>query len=309
MQSPDKDEIALDQLRWDDLRVFLALQRTGSLKRGAALLGVNVSTMSRRLDALEATLGLHLFDRTPEGTHPTAAAEQLLPFAEAMEHAAHGFVRGVEALEREVEGEVRLSAPPGLVDHFLAPALAELCDRYPRLRLTIAASIGYADLTRREADLALRTVRPRAGDLVVKCVARQGWCVIAAPKLAKRHQPLSDPNALRWLTWGEELANMPDRRWIKAEVAPEQVPLETNSMTAQLEAVRAGLGVMLAPTVYRELPGVTELRCAAKLRRSVAALPVGSLWLVGHRALREVPRIAAVWTWLEQQFARFERAE
>lgn len=291
-------------LRWDDLRVFLALHRRGSLKRGAEELGVNISTMSRRLDTLEATTGVHLFDRTPEGTHPTAAAELLLPFAETMEQAAHGFARGVEALELEPEGEVRLTAPPGLVDHFLAPALVELCDRHPRLTITIISSIGYADLTRREADLALRIMRPAVGDLVAKCLTNRSWCVIAAPKLARRHRALRDPNAVRWVTWGDELAHLPDRRWIEANVEPERVPLHTNSMTAQLEAVRAGLAVMLAPTVYRELPGLSEVRCAPKLRRSIESLPEGALWLVGHRALRDVPRIAAVWSWLEERFIR-----
>ena len=291
-------------LRWDDLRVFLALQRSGSLKRGAERLGVNVSTMSRRLDALEAATGLHLFDRTPEGTRPTAAAEQLLPFAETMEHAAHGFARGVEALEREPEGEVRLTAPPGFIDHFLAPALPELCARHPSLELTLVSSIGYADLTRREADLALRIARPATGDLVAKRLTSQGWTVLTTPKLARRHRPLRDPNALRWVTYGEDLGHLPDCQWIAAHVARERVVLRTNSLTAQIEAVRAGIGAMLAPLPYAELRGLSELRCVPKLRRTVAALPEGALWLVGHRALRDVPRIAAVWSWLEQSFTR-----
>ena len=139
----------LTDLRWDDLRVFLALYRHGSLKKGAQALGVNISTASRRLDALEASTGVHLFDRTPEGARATAAAEQLLPFAESMEQAAHGFARGVEAFEAEPEGEVRITAPPGLVDHFVATALPRLCDAYPRLRIKLESAIGYSDLTRR----------------------------------------------------------------------------------------------------------------------------------------------------------------
>jgi len=90
-----------DGLRWDDVPVLLALAREGSLKRAAAHLRVNISTVSRRLDALEEAVGLHLFDRTPEGTRPTAAAERLLPFAESMEQAAFGMGRILEGFEAE----------------------------------------------------------------------------------------------------------------------------------------------------------------------------------------------------------------
>ena len=289
-------------LRWDDLRVFLALYRHGSLKQGARALEVNISTASRRLDALEAATGVHLFDRTPEGVRPTAAAEQLVPFAESMEQAAHGFTRGVEAFEVEPEGEVRITAPPGLVDHFIASTLPKLCDAYPKLQIKVVSSIGYSDLTRREADIALRIVRPAAGDLIAKRLVEAGWAVVAAPVVASRLGRLREPNAARWTTWDLDLAHLPDRKWISANVDPARIALVTNSMTAQIEAVRAGFGLMLAPDAYARLRGLVEVACAPKLRRSIAEIARGSLWLVGHRALRDVPRIAAVWSWLDEQF-------
>jgi len=289
-------------LRWDDLRVLLALHRHGSLKRASMALGVNISTVSRRLDALEEVSGAHLFDRTPDGTHPTAAAEALLPFAERMEQAAEGFVRGLEGFEVDPVGHVRLAAPPGLVDHFLAPALVELADAYPRLRLTILSSIGYADLQRREADLALRLLRPQAGDLVSKRLVTTGWCIVAAPAYAAELGRLSDPDVARWITWGDDLRHMPDRQWVETNVSADRIVLETSSMTAQLEAVRAGLGVTTAPPPYAELRGLTAVRCGPKVRKSLAALPEGALWLVGHRALRDVPRISVVWDWLAERF-------
>ena len=289
-------------LRWDDVRVLLALYRNGSLKQASTQLGVNISTVSRRLDAIEELLGAHLFDRTPDGTHATAAAEALMPFAERMEQAAEGLVYGLEGFEVDPVGHVRITAPPGLVDHFLAPSLVELADTYPRLRISILSSIGYADLQRREADLALRLIRPRSGDLVSKRVATSGWCIVAAPEYANGLGRLSNPDDARWITWGEDLTHMPDRRWVDANVSPERVVLETSSMTAQLEAIRAGLGVTTAPPPYADLHGLTAVRCSPRIRKSLAALPEGSLWLVGHRALREVPRIAVVWDWLAARF-------
>lgn len=291
-----------NELRWDDVRVLLTLVRRGSLKRAAEELGVNISTVSRRLDGLEEGMGIRLFDRTPEGTKPTAAAEQLLPFAERMEAAAMGLQRGVEALEVEPEGEVRITAPPGVVDHFLAPRVSAICDRYPRLRIHILSAIAYADLTRREADVALRLNRPEAGDLVAKRLAAEGWSVVASPEHAEELGRLRRAEQARWVTWGPELAHLPDRRWVDQHVPADRCALVTNSMTAQLEAVRAGYGVMLAPSVYATLRGLAAVSLGRSVKTSLATLPVGSLWLVGHRAHRQVPRIAAVWGWLEEAF-------
>lgn len=291
-----------EALRWDDLKVILALHRRGSLKQAAEEIGVNISTVSRRLAGLEELLGAQLFDRTPDGVRPTAAAEQLVPHAEGMEQAALSFVRGLEGFEVDPEGVVRITAPPGLVDHFLAPALVELAEAYPRLRIQILASVGYADLTRREADLALRLIRPAAGDFVATRLAAHPWCVIASPAHAEALGRLRDPADTRWVTWGEDLAHLPDARWLAAHVDRERVVLETSSMTAQIEAVRAGIGAMLAPRPYAGLRGLTAVPCGRAIRESLAALPDGTLWLVGHRALRQVPRIAAVWEWLRGRF-------
>lgn len=291
-----------DDLRWDDLKVMLALFRAGSLKQAAHQLDVNISTVSRRLAALEARVGAHLFDRTPEGTRPTAAAEQLVPFAEHMEQAAHGFARELSGFEVEPEGTVRITAPPGIVDAFLASDLVDLFRLHPRLRIQLVSSIGYADLTRREADLALRIRRPAAGDLISTRLAAYPYSIIASPAHAATVGRLRKTEDTRWVTWGEDLVHQPDARWIDEHVPHECVVLETSSMNAQLSAVRAGLGAMLAPVPYADLPGLTAMNCTPRIRRSLAALPQGTLWLVGHRALREVPRIAAVWEWINRRF-------
>jgi len=198
---------------------------------------------------------------------------------------------------------VRITAPPGLVDHFLAPAFVDLIEQHPRVRLQVLSSIGYADLTRHEADIALRIVRPASGDFIATRLATLGWLPIASPAHAKALGRLRDPQDARWIAWGEDLSHLPDAQWISRNVARERVVLETSSMSAQLEAVRAGLGVMLAPLPYAQLPGLTELRCTPEIRQTIDAIPDSSLWLVGHRALRDVPRVAAVWSWIKARFA------
>lgn len=129
-----RDVPARRRVKWDDLALFLALARARSLSGAASRLEVDASTASRRLAALERELGLRLFDRTPEGLAPTAYAERLFPEAEAMELAADRFVTGAEGFERTIEGRVRLSAPPGLVDAFVLPMLPDLARAHTRAR-------------------------------------------------------------------------------------------------------------------------------------------------------------------------------
>ncbi len=290
-------------LRWDDLRVVLAVVRAGSLKRAAAALGVNVSTVARRLDGLERALGVHLFDRSSDGTRPTEAAERIVPYAETMEQAVLGMARTLEGRERLPEGLVRLTAPPGIAEHLLTRSLGGLLRRYPGLRIELAASVEYADLTRGEADLALRVRRPTAGDLVAVRIGTSPMAALAAPALARRLGCLSDTAAAPWLSWGEKLSHLDEGRWIHEHVPDERVVLRSDSMTVLIEAARAGVGVLLAPRVFAHRPGLIAVPLAPRLRRSLARVPTGVLWLVGHRALRHVPRIAVVWAWLRSTFA------
>lgn len=297
-----KKQTQVRDLRWDDAQLFLAVWREGSLKRAAAALQVNISTVSRRLDGLESALGAHLFDRTPDGTLPTLAATRLFPFAEAMEQAAIGFASGLSGLEAEPKGVVHVTAPPGVVDHFLAPALPELGARYPELRLEISSSVDYLDLTRRQADIALRVGRPSGGDLVGKRLVASGWCALASPERAASVGRLRDAARHPWISWGRDLAHLPDAAWLLERLPPERLVLRTSSMTGQIEAVRAGLGLMLATRPYAELRGLAEVPCSRPLRRALDELPRGELWIIGHRAHRHVPRVAAVWGWLTERF-------
>ncbi len=288
--------------RWDDLKTFLATWRAGSLLAAGKDLGVNASTIGRRLGALEEALGVQLFERTKEGVLPTVHAERLLPWAEAVEQAHQGFVNAVGELEREPVGTVRVTGPPGLVDHFLAPAMAELRCRYPGLQVILDSSVGYADLSRGEADIALRAHRPTRGDLVARRLGPFGSAVIGATSVYEGAAPVSDLGELPWLQWGAELAHIPDAKWVAEHLPDEAIVLRTNSFVAQMECARSGFGVVLAAAAFSRLEGVCEVPLAGEAADLVSSRPGQSIWLVGHQALRQVPRVAVVWDFLARQF-------
>jgi DNA-binding transcriptional LysR family regulator len=290
MQSNRSDE----EPRWDDVRIFLALHRERTLARAGARLGLDASTLSRRLAALEEDLGARLFDRTPEGLVATGAAEQLLPAAEETERGVLRFTRAKGAIEKSVEGLVRLTAPPGLAETFIAPSLARLHEKHPRIRVELDASTQVADLTRGAADLALRTIRPTSGDLVMTRLVVSRYDVLASPEYATALGEVRDWSAARWIGWGTDLAHIPHSRWLEKHAPGVEPILRSSSIAVQLAAAESGLGVVLLADAYAAVRRVVPVATTRALRARTELLE-DSLWLVGHRALREVPRVAAVW--------------
>jgi DNA-binding transcriptional LysR family regulator len=184
---------------WDQVRVFLAVSRTGQLSKAAQRLGLDVSTVSRRVDRLEADLGVALFDRSQGGTALTAAAEGMIPAAEDMERAVAQFAMARDAIETTAEGIVRLTCMPGVADAFIAPALAQFHEKHPRVVVELDSSIGYADLTRREADLAVRAHRPTSGDLVSVRIVQARAIPMTSPAYARALGHVKRWSDTRWI--------------------------------------------------------------------------------------------------------------
>ncbi|WAS98914.1 LysR family transcriptional regulator [Nannocystis punicea] len=286
--------------RWDDVRVFLAAHRLRNLGDAARRLGVDISTVSRRLTAFEATIGARLFERGRHGLAPTRAAEAVLVAAEAMELAHARLGREASTIEASAEGVVRLSAPPGLADMFVIPALAAVRARFPGIVVELETSVRVVDLTRGEADLALRSVRPTSAELVLRRLMHARSVALASPTLARSLGVLRDWSAAPWVGFDHDLASLPAAQWIARHVARASVVLRTSHYASQLAAAALGMGVVLLPTPYARVRGLVEVRHDAALAASAASWPIDSLWLVGHKSQRELPRVAAVWQVLSE---------
>ncbi len=270
--------------KWDDLRVFLAAYRAGSLTQAASRLGIEQSTVSRRVASLEQGLG-PLFSRSRDGLQPTALAAAMFPHAEQAE-AAFGRVSALAAGEAEtVEGTVRVAITEEMARALLLPALPALLAAHPGLRVEVVAGHSTVDLTRREADIALRFVRPTRGDLLV---TRVGHMPLAA--IAHRELKLDGPtHTWPWIQLDAGLGDMVERRWLKTHVdRVSRVSLSSYSL--QVEAVRLKLGVALLAEAMPQLH--PDLRVVPTGRPLPEPLP---LYLVTHRILRSLPRVQAVW--------------
>ncbi len=294
MHSSDPHAVGL---HWDDVKLFLALCRARTLGEAGRNLGVDQSTVSRRLATLEESLAASLFDRGRAGIAMTKAAEALVPVAEEIEHAMARFAGAAESLERDVSGRVRIACPPDAAEVMIAPHLPKLLARHPGLHIDLLAGEQVVDVARRVADIALRVVRPESGDLIVRTVAPVDWVLAATPKLTKALGTLRSWRDIPWVTFGDRFAHVPAARWVRdhAEVDPV---VRSDSLRFQIAVVCTGLGAALMPVKNLEHYGLVPVKVAPKLRRSMTPWPQDDLFLLTHRALRKVPRVSAVWDFL-----------
>jgi DNA-binding transcriptional LysR family regulator len=282
-----------EALDWRDLRFFLELARSGSLARAATRLGVDRNTVARRVTALEAALGLTLFERGPQGWERTGEGEVLAGLATRVEEDVLALARRADARDDAVRGAVRLTTASHLAAFLLAPALQSLRSRHPGLVLEIAADQRNFDLGRREADLALRMGRPSAGGLVTRKLADVAYRFYASVDYLKARRGPVDFDRDRFLGVEESLPGPPHERWLQRVAPGRQVVFRCNATAALLSATRAGLGVALLPCFAAEGdPG---------LRRLEGPEPDGhQLWLLVHGDLRRAPRVRAVLEWVDE---------
>lgn len=276
--------------------LILAVARAGSATRAAAALGTTAATVLRRLEAFEEAIGARLFDRLPSGLRPTPALALVKPWAEQAETAAVGMLRELSGLESRPVGTVRIAVVPATAALFVIPALPKLRAAHPEITIELAPSTAIVDLSMREADLAIRTVRPEKGELVMQQLASVRLSVMRAPSLAiKRTTKLRD---LPWLAYDRSLDHIPESRWLAAHVPQARVVMRSTELGTLVAAAQAGVGVVLAADAVAERAG------GLVPVPTPTPLPEGALWLVAHAALRPVARVAAVWDWLVASFRR-----
>lgn len=227
---------------WQDLRVFLALGRHGSLSATARILGVNHATIARRIRSLEDSMGERLVERRPDGYVLTAAGAQALRAASDMEAAARTLGRGEQG--DSLRGLVRVNAPPALSHGFLALRLAQLVAQHPALDIDLATDIRAVSLERHETDIAIRLTRPEDGDVIARRLATIAYGFYATPALCQR---LAAGEAPVFIGFDEADSHVPEAAWLARQFPRSRVALRAGNQAVQAMAALSGAGVALLP--------------------------------------------------------------
>lgn len=277
-----------EAMDWNDLRYILTIARAGTLAAAARRLGVNQTTVARRLAAAEAALGARLFERVDGALHPTKPGQMAIARASQVEQEVHGLEHGIGGGDADTAGLVRLTAVPLLVNRLLIPALPPFFAKHPSLRVELIAEARNVSLTRREADIALRLGRPESGGSVLaKRIGHLDYAAYGPRQRAARDLP--------WITYEEGLSHLPQARWIAETARGEELaPILVSDAEAILHAIHAGLGRSLLPCFAADRD--------SHMRRlsGPGAVLTRDLWLLTHRDLRHHARIAAVVAWLSK---------
>ncbi|WP_193185421.1 LysR family transcriptional regulator [Nisaea sediminum] len=286
----------MQNMNWYDLQVLAAVQRGGSVAAAARLLGIDQTTVSRRIAQLQEAAGIDLVIRGSQRRLAlTPLGEEIAERALAMEREADAAASLLGDRRKAVAGTVRLTAVPMLVNHLLAPASGALFSAHPELTLELVPENRDLSLTRREADLALRLARPETGGSDVKA-RRIGTLFYRA------YETQSGTGGVAWILYEAAMAHLPHARWLarRARRVGESVSgLRVGDAESALEAVAAGIGRSILPTMIAD--GDSRLQ----VFDPVDAEPFAEreVWLLSHAQQPNAAAIGAVSSWLEGLFA------
>ncbi|MCB9644947.1 MAG: LysR family transcriptional regulator, partial [Myxococcales bacterium] len=287
----------MEGLDWDALRVFLAVERAGSLTGAASRLGVSVATVSRRIERLEEDLGRKLFQRHASGLTLMSDAEELLERAKGVQEQVFDFLRLAEAEgSEELAGTVTITTIDTIITRVLVPTLGEFRARYPRINLVLRASSRVVNLTSRAADIALRVMRPQESHIVAQKVATIHFSLYASPSyIARRGRPLEpwrDLSGHDLVTYDRRYDTIPEVAWLHQRASEEDLAIRLTSAEAIAAAVEAGAGIGVLPSFMAG----EKLVCLWEGQD----LPEREVWLAVHEDLRDVPRVRAVFGFLRE---------
>jgi len=285
-------------LDWDDIRYFLAAGRSGSVRAAAERLGVNHATVLRRIAQLEQRLGVQVFEKLPSGYRLTPAGEEVVEFAEQMEASSHQLETRVFGRDQSARGLLRVTLPPFLATHLLMPDLAEFARLHPDIEIEILSTGEVANLTNREADVAIRFVVDRK-TLPLNLHGLMGSQLASGVYLS--HDLLA-----RWRTGAMEPIRpivindqgVPD--WAKGgEVRAIGAPFKAPDADAQVAAVRQGIGMTRLPCFVGDADPTLTRAPGIEPRLN------GALWILTQGEARNTKRVRLFIDFISQRLAGY----
>ncbi len=280
-------------LEWNDLHFVLAVCREGSLSGAARELGVNHSTVFRRIAAIEQKLGVRLFERLSTGYVMTEAGEAMLVSGERIDNEVLSLSRKLIGRDLNLSGILRVAVPDALLMKILMPHLSVFSQRYPKIQLELVISNNYLNLTRREADIAVRVTNTPPETAVGRRICTMMTTIYGSTEYLARQDDDAIENYI-WLMPDENLAQMPINKYLKMKYPKAFVGLRCNTMLGLYEAAVQSLGIVALPCfladpdkqLNRILPPVEALN--------------SELWLLTHPDLKLTARIQALMNYLTE---------
>lgn len=281
---------------WNDLRYFLAVARHGRLVDAARRIGVDHTTVGRRIAALEQAMGCLLFHRSPRGLTLTESGQRLVEHAERIESETAAISAGLAGQDFQISGTVRLATPEAFGAFLVAPHMLRFRETYPQLDLELVAENRTFSLSKREADIAITLGRPPSGRLIARKLTSYGLGLYGSADYLSRHAPIRTPDDLRgkdFVSYIEDLIHLPQLKFLSDVVSDPAVHFRSSSIIAQQNAVASGFGL-----------GLLHHFSACGDSRLVPVLPgeiriERAYWIVLHADLRSLPRIRAVLDFLQ----------
>jgi len=288
-------------MEWSDLQVFVAVCEHGSIGAAAKALHINHSTVLRRIAQLEASLATRLFDRLPRGYALTAQGHELAAAVAGVPEQLDAALRRISGADPAVAGTIRITAPDTLIQALLLPLLAEFGRRHPGVRLELVAGNGFLNLTRREADVAVRGTAQPPENLVGRRVGRLQTALYAAQAYLETAARDAAPAAQSWVGHDAVLAHLQSAQWVRKHVPDERVVLRVDSLVALADAVAAGVGLG-----WVSVPLAEARPALVQLQPPLAEFDT-PVWVLTHPDLRRVARIRALTDFLHAGLAQDPR--
>jgi DNA-binding transcriptional LysR family regulator len=283
---------------WDDVRYFLAVARGGSVRAAAERLGVNHSTVLRRIAQLEERLGAHMFEKLPSGYRLTDAGEEVLEFADQMEASSNRLETRVFGRDQSVRGLLRVTLAPLLATHLLMPDFADFARRHPEIEIEILSIGEPVNLTNREADVAIRVVYER-GALPLNLHGLKGPELFGGVYMSRdllAAWRAGAPDRIRWIVISKH--GIPD--WARGgEVGAGEVPFRTTEAGAQIAAVRQGVGMTALPCFVGDADPVLVRAPGTDLHMH------GTLWLLTQGETRKTKRVRLFTEFISRRLAAY----
>jgi len=276
---------------WNDLKAFLAVARGGSTLAASKALGVNQTTVARRIESLEHSLGFKLFERGQTGSRITEAGQALIGDAEMVERAAIRFANQAAGQLRGVSGALKLTTNELVANTMVIPALLEFRKVHPDVQVDLVVTDRTLDLANGEADLAIRTTRMlEESDLVARKICDHDMALYCSRDYATRRGVPASPEGLcdhDLIDISMEMGEMPGATWMMRHAGGKAPITRSNSMSSLVYAVKAGLGIGALPCTIADVDHGL-VRCSDTIDEARA-----SSWIVTRRDLKDTPRVRA----------------